>query len=81
MLASLCLTARRLSTSRVWSGWYLPDEDSKIKPNVFPATSISDKSQVPFVFQNMGVGHVGYTGHVNTEGETTAVVLAMLKLL
>lgn len=45
------------------------------------ATSIPDKSETPVAFQIMGVGYVGYTGDVNAEEGTTAVVSAMFKLL
>lgn len=52
--------------------WYLPGEDSKIKSNVFAAAPIAEKTETPVVFQNLGVGYVGYTGDVNAEEGTMA---------
>ena len=62
------------------SAWYLPGEDSVVESRVFGPESIPDKTQAPVVFSKVGEGHLGYTGDVNGEDETTMVVLAMLGL-
>lgn len=56
-------------------------ERGPIESNVFAATPIAEKSEIPVVLQNLGGRwYVGYTGDVNAEEGTTAVVSAMFKL-
>ncbi|KAJ2896267.1 hypothetical protein MKZ38_005721 [Zalerion maritima] len=63
------------------SAWYLPDEDSVLESVVFGGAQIEDKTQAPVVFLKVGEGWLGYTGDVNAEDGTTAVVLGMFRLL
>lgn len=60
---------------------YLPTASSYTQSRVFAPGPVGDRSQTPVAFGPCGLGKVGYVGDVNSEEETTPVVLAMCGLL
>lgn len=59
------------------SAWYLTDYDSSLASS---GNGPEDYTDAPTVFHQAGEGWLGYTGDVNGEEETTAVVLEMFRL-
>ena len=59
---------------------YLPVEDARIESHVFAPDPISSHAETPVAFGKVGEGWVGWTGDVNAEEPTTAVVLRMFGL-
>jgi hypothetical protein len=47
---------------------------------VFPATSADKPDQAPICFTSVGEGYLGFVGSVNTEEESTSVILALCNL-
>ena len=60
---------------------YLPTENARLQSMVFAPVAITDQSESPAVQTRVGCGHLGYIGDVNSEEESTKVILAMLGLL
>ncbi|KAJ5698293.1 hypothetical protein N7462_000298 [Penicillium macrosclerotiorum] len=61
--------------------WYTTDEDSVIESHVFYPDSAHRPGQSPVAMARVGHGNLGYTGDVNSEQGTDAVVLAMCGLI
>ncbi|KAI9752206.1 MAG: hypothetical protein M1815_000666 [Lichina confinis] len=59
---------------------YVPTTESWTQSRVFMSTPVEDLSESPVAFTQIGQGHLGYVGDVNSEVESTAVVLAMFGL-
>ncbi|MCJ1408151.1 hypothetical protein MMC19_002224 [Ptychographa xylographoides] len=59
---------------------YIPTTESWTQYLVFPSMPVDDLDQAPVAFTKVGKGFLGYVGDVNSEEESTAVVLAMLNL-
>lgn len=59
---------------------YVPTTESWTQSRVFMSEPVKDLSKVPVTFTQIGQGHLGYVGDVNSEVESTAVVLAMFGL-
>ena len=57
---------------------YLPTASSVTQSAVFAPGPVGDRSQTPAAFARVGRGWVGYSGDVNAEAESEAVVMAML---
>ena len=56
------------------------EEQSHVKYHVFPPDTLVDLSNVPVAYTRIGNGFLGYIGDVNSEEESTGVILAMLRL-
>jgi hypothetical protein len=59
---------------------YHPTESSRTQSMVFPSTEVRDLAQAAVAMQKVGEGWLGYVGDVNSEIESTAVVVAMCGL-
>lgn len=66
--------------------WYLPapnlpeNEDDEEEMERCDASNAMPRTQTPVAFARVGKGYLGYTGDVNQDASTQAVVLSMLDL-
>ncbi|CAF0933566.1 unnamed protein product [Didymodactylos carnosus] len=56
---------------------YTATDNSRLESLVFAPTAIEDHTEYPVVFTQMGNGHLGYIGDVNTEEEDSRVIFEM----
>ncbi len=72
----LCMYLKNVATD---ASWYLPSQDSRTESHVFARSNVSQE-KAPAVFA-LGEGWLGYTGNVNSEQGSDAVLLGMCGLL
>ena len=77
---SYCIKAVHLTDIRSEDAVYSPTQESRLQSAVFPAYQITDLDESPVVYTRFGKGYLGYNGDVNGEEDSTAIILAMLRL-
>jgi MYND finger len=72
-----CVKAVHVKDAIPQSHVYVTTPDSRVQSHVFAPVSAHEIGQSPVLFTPIGKGFLGYIGDVNSEDETTDVILAM----
>ncbi|KAJ7184529.1 hypothetical protein C8R46DRAFT_1208719 [Mycena filopes] len=59
---------------------YVASDESRVESMVFAPTRITNLTDVPVVFAELGRGWLGYVGDVNSEQGSTEAIVAMFRL-
>ena len=73
------MKANHLKNVRAEARLYVPTDESRVESSVLPARKV-DTRQCAAALQKHGEGFIGYTGDVNNESGSEALLMALLRM-